>query len=398
MNIQQLKSEFEKELNDNILDYWVKKVYDPINKTFFGRIDLDENPDPGHNKSAVLITRILWTFSAAYRLFPKSEYKQMADEAYRIITNYFWDVENGGIYWEIKGDHSPFDTKKQFYALAFCIYACTENYMAFKNEQAKQLAISLYIILEAKSFNPANGGYIDVLSRDYKVIKGLRLSEKEIADTMTMNTHLHVLEAYTNLFRIWKDDGLKQKLEHLINLFLEKIINHKTWHFNLFFNENWKVIGDVDSYGHDIEGTWLLYEAAEVLGKKELINKTASIAEKMAETTIREGIVKVHGGLLYEKENGHLLEEFHWWPQAEAVIGFFNLWQINENQKYFDLAVSCWAFIKNHIIDKEYGEWFWGVDKNLERMPIEKVNGWKAPYHNGRMCIEMIRRIEEKSK
>jgi cellobiose epimerase len=395
MDLQKLKKEFETELNENILNYWVKKVYDPVTKTFYGRIALDETPDPSFNKSAVLITRILWAFSAAYRKYPKPEYKLMADEAYRIITNYFWDTENGGIFWEITGDHKPADTKKQFYALAFCIYACSEYFMTFGNKQAKELAISVYIILEAKSFNPANKGYIDVLSKDWKKISGLRLSEKEIADTMTMNTHLHILEAYTNLFRIWKENELKQKLENLLRLFLDKIISHQTWHFNLFFDDGWNNVGDVDSYGHDIEGTWLLYEAAEVLGDKSILKEVEDVAIKMAKVTINEGLVESFGGLLYEKENGHLLEEYHWWPQAETVIGFFNLFQITDDTKYLELAVKSWEFIKNHIIDQKRGEWFWGLDKNLSPLPIEKVNGWKGPYHNGRMCLELIGRIEK---
>jgi mannobiose 2-epimerase len=393
-NLHELKREIETELVDDILAFWVKNVYNPELKTFYGRIKLDGTPDPEFNKSAVLITRILWAFSAVYRKYPREEYKLMANEAYRIIRTYFEDKEFGGIFWEIKGNHEPADTKKQFYALAFCIYACSEYYLAFGDENARQFTVSIFDVIESRSFNPANQGYIDVLSRNYEKISGLRLSEKEIADTMTMNTHLHLLEAYTNLYRIWKDAHLQLKLENLLRIFLDKIIDSKTWHFNLFFDDSWEKVGRVESYGHDIEGTWLMYEAAEVLGNHSIIKEVETVAVKMGEVTINEGIVKEHGGLLYEKEDGHLLEEFHWWPQAEAAIGFFNLWQITGNGKYLDSAVGSWEFIKTYIIDKKGGEWFWGVDKNLETMPIEKVNGWKGPYHNGRMCLELISRIE----
>ncbi len=390
MDNQQLIHEFEKELNDNILRYWIKNVYDRENKTFYGRIDLHGKPDPQHNKSAVLITRILWTFSAAYRMYPRSEYKHMADEAYRIIAAFFLDRENGGIFWDIKGDHSPADTKKQFYALAFCVYACSEYYLAFGIEEAKELAISLFRIIETKSFDPVHKGYIDVLSKDYRIISGLRLSEKEIADTLTMNTHLHILEAYTNLYRIWNDRELRDPLKNLLHLFLDKIINPQTWHFNLFFEMNWKSVGEVDSYGHDIEGSWLMGEAAEVLGDVAIIEEVNKVALRMVDGTIQEGFSESSGGLLYEKENGHLHEEFHWWPQAESVIGFFNAWQISGNRKYLSYALRSWEFIKKYIIDKKHGEWLWGLDKNLNPLPIEKVNGWKGPYHNGRMCMKMI--------
>ncbi len=398
MNLQLLKQELGQELNENILNYWVKNVYDAKKETFYGRITLDGKPDQMHNKSAVLITRILWTFSAAYRKFPKPEYKQMADEAYRIITTDFWDKENGGVFWEINSKNEPADTKKQFYALAFTIYATTEYYLAFNNEQAKQLAVSLYFIIEAYSYNPSNKGYIDVLSKEWHHSSGMRLSDKEIPDTMTMNTHLHVLEAYTNLFRVWPENELKQKLENLLRLFLDKIIDKNSWHFNLFFDKNWKNMGDVDSYGHDIEGTWLLYEAAEVLGDQSILKEVEEVAVKMAEVTIKEGFASLHNGLLYEKEDNHLIEEFHWWPQAEAVIGFFNLWQITKEKKYLNRAINSWEFIKKYIIDKEDGEWFWGLDKDLQPLNIEKVNGWKAPYHNGRMCLELIHRISQIEK
>ena len=394
MDLQKLKTDLENDLKENILGYWVKNVYDPAGHTFFGRIALDESPDPEFSKSAVLITRILWTFSAAYRRYPGPEYKLMADAAYGVITNYFQDRKNGGIYWEITGDNKPADTKKQFYALAFCIYACSEYFLAFGNEQAKQMALSLFMTIEARSFNTRNNGYIDVLSKEFKKASGLRLSEKEIADTMTMNTHLHILEAYTNLYRIWNTEELRQKLENLLRLFIDKIINHTTWHFNLFFDDKWNVVGQIDSYGHDIEGTWLLCEAAEALQNKTILKEVAETAVRMAEVTVKEGLVPSHGGLLYEKEAGHLLEEYHWWPQAEAVIGFFNLWQLTRKRKYLDYALNSLKFIRKYIADKKYGEWFWGLDKNLQPLPIEKVNGWKGPYHNSRMYLELIRRIE----
>jgi cellobiose epimerase len=393
MDKKQLKHEFEQELIGNILPFWIEKVYDPDNKTFYGRIDLNGKPDQQANKSAVLITRILWTFSAAYRMYPNPEYKQMAGEAFRILATFFLDKEYGGIFWEIQSNHSPANTKKQFYALAFCIYACSECYLAFGNEQAREMALSLYRILEMKSFDPSNNGYIDVLSRDYRMISGLRLSEKEMADTWTMNTHLHILEAYTNLFRIWKNNELKLQLTNLLNLFLEKILNPQTWHFQLFFDKNWKNVGDVDSYGHDIEGTWLMVEAAEALNNTTILEKVNRVAIKMADTTIQEGWRETTGGLLYEKENGKLHEEFHWWPQAESVIGFFNAWQISKDKKYLNIALKNWEFIKEYISDKKHGEWFWGVDQSLNPLAVEKVNGWKGPYHNSRMCMEMVRRL-----
>jgi len=209
----------------------------------------------------------------------------------------------------------------------------------------------------------------------------------------SMNTHLHILEAYTNLYRIYKDEKVAEKLENLIRIFLDKIIDKTTGHLILFFDMDWTVRSAIDSYGHDIEATWLLIEAAEVLGKKDLVSEVEHLISKTLKVTIKEGLAS-HGGMYYEKEEGHIQEQFDWWPQAEAVVGFFNAWQITKEDKYLRLAEKSWTFIQIYIIDKSNGEWFWGVDANLEPLNVDKVGSWKAPYHNGRMCMEMIRRIE----
>ncbi|QGY42663.1 N-acyl-D-glucosamine 2-epimerase [Maribellus comscasis] len=388
------KREFENELTNNILKFWQEKVYDPQRKTFFGQVSNENETFPEEPHSAVLITRILWAFSSAYRVFPETGYKNMADEAYRILMENFWDNENGGIFWCVSPDGEALDTKKQFYAQAFFIYALSEYYLAFKNDMIKQLAISMFMLLERYGTEPGFGGYIEASTANWNSIEDQRLSPKDMNVRKSMNTHLHVLEAYTNLYRIWKDDALKEKLEALIHIFLDKIIDSKTGHFLLFFDDDWTIRGDIDSYGHDIEGSWLLYEAADVLGDEALINRIKPIALKMVKITIAEGLQE-NGGIFYEKENGKSLEEYHWWPQAEAVIGFFNAWQISGDIKYREFAKKSWEFIQKHIINPEYGEWFWARDKNFDLLPDHKINAWKAPYHNGRMCLEMIRRLEE---
>ena len=209
-----------------------------------------------------------------------------------------------------------------------------------------------------------------------------------------MNTHLHILEAYTNLYRVWKDEKLKMQLYQLIRIFLDKIINRETHHFHLFFEADWTVCSETDSYGHDIEGSWLLCEAAEVLGDEKLLDEVKQVAVKMVIAIQKEGL-DISGGLYYEKEGEKLNKEFSWWPQAETVIGFFNAWQITGNEVYLNQVKKSWGFIQKYIIDHKNGEWFSAVSPELKTLPNDKVNGWKAPYHNSRMCMEMIRRIEE---
>jgi len=393
MNWHNFKKQFENELTDNILNYWVKEVYDTSRRTFFGRITNEGKKFPEAPLSAVFTTRVLWTFSAAHRFFPTAIYKKMADEAFRILVETFWDNENGGIYWSVFPDGKPEDTKKQFYAEAFFIYALSEYWLAFKDEKAKQLAVSMFMLMEKYAFDAEFGGYIEANTADWKETTDQRLSPKDLDVKKSMNTHLHILEAYTNLYRIHKVEEVEKKVEHLLRVFLDKILDEETGHLILFFDKDWTVRSEIDSYGHDIEATWLMHEAAEVLGKKEIIEEVEHVAIKMSEVAIKEGLAP-HGGMYYEKAEGHLQEQFDWWPQAEAVVGFFNTWQITNDEKYLEYAKKSWKFIQDNIVDKKNGEWFWGVDSNLKPLKTDKVSPWKAPYHNGRMCMEMIRRID----
>lgn len=387
-----LKKQFENELKDNILSFWVNEVYDPQRKTFYGRIDNDMTKFADAPLSAVFITRILWAFSASYRLFPNAEYKKMADEAFRIIVEQFWDQTNGGIYWSVFPDGKTEDSKKQFYAQAFFIYALSEYYLAFNDEKAKQLAISMFLILESYGSDNKYGGYFEANTVDWKKPDDQRLSEKDLDVEKSMNTHLHILEAYTNLFRIYRNPQLEEKLEQLIRLFQDVIIDKNTQHLILFFDANWKIRSQIDSYGHDIEASWLLCEAAEILGNKQLINEIQTLAVDIADLTINEGFAQ-NGGLFYEKKENLLIDEFHWWPQAEAVIGLYNAYQISGDYKYLELLKNNWDFIQKYIIDPKNGEWYWGMSSELVPMDETKIGPWKAPYHNTRMCLEIIRRI-----
>jgi mannobiose 2-epimerase len=207
---------------------------------------------------------------------------------------------------------------------------------------------------------------------------------------------LHILEAYTNLYRIFNDSHLNKRIKQLISIFQSKIINAETGHLFVYFNKDWTPYANHISYGHDIETTWLLQEAAEVLGDKTTIKEVKESAVKLSETFLNEGVAR-HGGIYYEKVNGNLLEQFDWWVQAESVVGLFNSWQISGNEKFLQQAIKSWEFIREHIIDKKHGEWIWGVDANLKPVPNNKICHWKAPYHNSRMCLEMIKRIQKET-
>ncbi|WP_259071673.1 AGE family epimerase/isomerase [Mucilaginibacter sp. X4EP1] len=394
IQLSNFKSELNKELS-RILSYWAAYGPDTENDGFWGKIDNDNNITPDAPKGSVLNARILWTFSAAYNHKPDPLFTALAERAYEYLSDYFIDDEQGGVYWSVDYEGNPLDTKKQVYAIAFTIYALSEFYIASGNEEVKQKAIDLFYLLVSKAYDPIKTGYFEAFTKDWRPIEDLRLSEKDQNEKKTMNTHLHVLEGYTNLYRIWPDESLREHINLLLHNFFDHFINHQTYHLALFFDENWHSKSGLISYGHDIEATWLLLEAAEVIGDGGMVEAIKKISIEIAEATTKG--LDADGGLWYEYEtaNSYLIKEKHWWVQAEAMIGFFNAWQISDNEKYLDLATKNWEFVKAKILNKANGEWYWGVDKDGEIMQGEdKVGLWKCPYHNSRACIEIIKRIE----
>jgi mannobiose 2-epimerase len=260
--LSQFRKELEKELKDNILSWWMK--YSPDNELggFHGHIDHQNQVVKGAGKGAVLNARILWTFSAAYRMYKQPEYLETARRSFAYIISYFTDKKYGGVYWELEPDGSVRSSRKQIYATAFTIYGLAEYHMACGDDQALKIAKGLFRDLEAKALDLEFNGYTDALSRDWKALEDLRLSEKDQNESKTMNTHLHILEAYANLFRIWKENALEKALGNLIHLFLERFVDRERNVLNLFFDDSWKLKSTLISYGHDIECYWLLHVSA----------------------------------------------------------------------------------------------------------------------------------------
>ncbi len=387
------KSELNAELS-NILDYWINHTQDIVDGGFYGKIDNDNHPISHAPKGSVLNARILWSFSSAYNLTGKKEYLKIANRAYRYIVDHIIDKNYGGVYWTVDHLGKKLDAKKQVYASAFTIYAFSEYYKASGQEQVLNQAIDLYRLLVAKSFDRDETGYLEAFTENWQPISDLRLSAKDANEKKTMNTHLHVLEAYTNLYCVWPDETLREQVVMLLHNFLDHFIDAGTGHLNLFFDEDWNKRSTLISYGHDIEAAWLLLVSAEAIDDAGLIKRLKDIAVKITEAAI-EGL-DADGGLWYEYEpaNNHLIKEKHWWVQAEAMIGFFNTWQITGDEKYLNLSINNWDFVKDKILDKNNGEWFWGINAYGRVMRSEDKAGlWKCPYHNSRACMEIIRRI-----
>lgn len=392
--INTLRKEVTEELEGNILPFWMNKMTDRERGGFYGRISGEDVLMPDEPKGAILNARILWTFSAAYRLLKKPEYLATATRAKRYLLDFFYDKQFGGIYWSVDCEGNPLDTKKQIYALGFAIYGLSEYARATGDEEALEYAIRLFEVIEKYSFDAEKNGYVEALTRDWQPIADMRLSDKDENEKKTMNTHLHILEPYTNLYRVWKDGRLKTQLKNLIELFVTKILDTQTYHLNLFFEDDWTNKYHLISYGHDIEASWLIHEAALVLGDETVLKQIEPVIVRIARAA-DEGL-NADGSMTYERfsDKGETDRELHWWVQAENVVGHLNLYQHFGDEEALSTALRCWQFIKEKLIDRENGEWYWSrfADGSINRND-DKAGFWKCPYHNGRMCLEINERF-----
>ena len=387
-----LKQEVLHELTTNILPWWAENMTDPEGG-FYGRRDGYCQLDPDAPKGLILNARILWTFSAAYRVLGEPQYLKTAQRAAREVMDRFCDPEFGGAYWSLDAHGNPLDNKKQFYAIAFAIYGLAEYFRATSSDKALGCAINLYHSIDTHSRDTERGGYIEACTRDWRPIEDMRLSDKDQNDAKTMNTHLHILEGYTNLYRVWKDDQLHSRLRELVELFLDRITG-ADGHLQLFFDEDWNLHGQIRSYGHDIECSWLLWEAAEVLGDEDIIARCREVCPRIARASM-EGFTRF-GGMIYEWNMTAAQKHTNrdWWVQAETVVGCFNQYQMTGKACWLGAARAAWAFIKEHIIAPD-GEWYWGANEAFAPdTDNDRAGFWKCPYHNGRMCLELIERIK----
>jgi len=391
--MQQQAHAFQQEL-DRILAYWSTHAPDAQHGGFHGQITEDNEVIAQAPKGAVLNARILWTFSAAYRFGSRPAHLALATRAFEYFEQHFLDAEHGGVFWSVDYLGQPLDAKKQIYALAFAIYGLAEYHAASGSARALAHAQDLFRCIEEHSFDHEQGGYLEALGRDWAPLADLRLSDKDANEKKTMNTHLHVLEAYTTLYRHWPDAHLRAQIQELLEVFLAHIVDPVTQHLHLFLDEHWVAKSTAISFGHDIEASWLLLEAAEALGDEEGIDRFRQVAVDMAGAAAQG--LDFTGGLSYEFDPArrHWDREKHWWVQAEALVGFLNAYQLSGDQRFYDHFLAVWAFTREYILDYAQGEWRWGVTE--ARQPIageDKAGFWKCPYHNSRACLEILGRL-----
>lgn len=397
--MQQKLEIFQQELKQelhNILQYWMQHTIDAANGGFYGSVDNNNQPVSGAPKGIVLTARILWTFSEAYQLSGNKILLEVAGRAFHYILTCFTDTVYGGVYWSVDEKGNMLESRKQIYGLAFCMYGMSAYAAASNNNEAMEYAVRLYHYIEKYSYDPEEGGYLEACSREWHTLDNCRLSAKDANEKKTMNTHLHIIEAYAALYKIWPNELLKQKITKLLELIDKYFINHLTHHLRLFFDERWNEKIDVISYGHDIEAGWLLLQCAEISGDKEWINIFRQHAIGLTDAAMRG--LDNDGGLWYEYEQNtrNLIKEKHWWPQAEAMVGFFNAYQLTKEEIFLQHTLSSWHFIKTYLVDTSHGEWFWGIKEDYSIMPgQDKAGFWKCPYHNARACMEVIARLNQ---
>jgi mannobiose 2-epimerase len=391
----QLISDLKGELV-NILEFWSTQTVDEEYGGFAGEVDASGNIVPGAEKGLVLNARILWSFSAAYNFLKDEKYLLLAHRAYDYLTQFFWDKENEGLFWAVDYMGCVSNGRKQIYGQGFGIYAFSEYFKATGKQESLDYAIRLFELLEKYSYDPKDGGYLEALSANWQPMEDMRLSAKDANSPKSMNTHLHILEPYSNLFRVWKNDMLHDRMKSLVRVFLDRILDEKTGHFYLFFDMDWTVQSNIISYGHDIEGAWLINEAAGLVGDNDLLKESQSKTLKMVDAVIAEGVAD---GLsvLYEKDldTGKMHTDRHWWVQGEALVGLLDAYEYTGDEKYFDIFRKIWDYIKTHVIDHDHGGWFGLVGDDGKPVKNEvKAGFWKCPYHNTRALIESIERIE----
>ena len=393
--LRTFKKEMQDVLTGNILPFWIENMVDRQNGGFYGRIDGHGHLHADAEKGGILNGRILWTFSAAYRVLGKPEYLEMATRAKDYIIAHFIDREYGGTYCSLDCHGNPKDTKKQFYAIGFMIYGLSEYVRATGDKEALDYAIQLFDCIEEHSLDVVYNGYIEACTREWGEIADMRLSDFDANYPKSQNTHLHIIEPYTNLYRVWKDERLEKALRNMIGIFTDKILNPETNHLDLFFENDWtRGAGHLESYGHDIECSWLIHEAALVLGDAEVLKRVEAIVPLVAKAS--EKGLNPDGSMIHEAnlDTGRVDDDLHWWVQAEAVVGFYNIYQYFADESALDKSLHCWQYIKDNLIDYEAGEWYWSrhPDGTLN-LDDDKAGFWKCPYHNGRMCLEIIERI-----
>jgi cellobiose epimerase len=378
----------KKHLSRDIIPFW-KSLRDESYGGFYGEMDFELKLNRKADKGCILNSRILWFFANAYLTLKDEICLDYAKHAYEFLKNTFYDNENGGVFWSVTYDGKPSDDSKHTYNQAFAIYALASYFGASKDQEALRLAYALVDKVESVCRDEL--GYLEAFNRKFRPVDNEKLSENGVIAVRTMNTILHVFEAYTELYRVDNSQVIAAKMEWMLDLFAEKIYNPKERRLEVFFDNNWNSLIDLNSYGHDIEASWLIDRGVEVLGNTRYEEKITPITKELAAHIFE--VAMDENSLYNECEDGRVDAKKVWWVQAEAMLGFLNGYQKEPFKKeYLNAVGKIWDFINEFMIDHRAGsEWFNELNRNGSPITEKEIVGpWKCPYHNGRMCFEVI--------
>lgn len=382
-----------------IARWWLDYAQDNAQGGFVGEVSASNQITASASKGVVMNTRILWFFSEAAHFAGNDEYRLAADRAFEYLQAHFLDRENGGYFWSLNADGSVLDDKKQVYAQGFAIYALAAYYELTHKPQALEAAMACFELIETHCVDRQQQGYWEAYTRSWGEIDDIRLSEKDLDYPKTMNTHLHVLEAYTKLYQVHKNEAVRQALSYGIDLFDTYMIDRTHNHLRMFMDNDWVDHSPALTFGHDIECAWLLYKALQSLGDSEKTEKLLPDIIALAKTCQTQALDK-YGAVIdgIDKSSGAVHAERVWWVQAEALVGFLFAWKLSGDNSLYTTAAGVWRVIQDQIIDHEGGEWFW--NSKLDQGDVTrgyKAGFWKGPYHNGRAMIEAAKLLREVS-
>jgi len=393
--VARFRDSVEDELRGNILPFWLEHVPHPERDGFHGAVGRDGRPLERAPRAALMTSRILWTFSAAYRMYGADEYRAMAERAARDLERNFRDQEHGGYFWSLTPAGAPLNDGKHLYGQAFAMYALAEYHRATGDPLARARALELFDLVERHAADRVNGGYLESFTRDWRPVPAGQPSPIGPPELKSQNTHLHLMEAFASLLRATDEPRVRAAQRDLITLVLDRIVDPRSAHLGLFFAAVWTPRSSEISYGHDIEFAWLVTEAATELGDTALIERARPLAVRVAEVTLEEGVME-DGGIPYEAnaEGRPTMPHREWWVPAEAAVGFLNAYQLSGDERFLSAARQQWDYIQRHFVDREHGEWFHSVSADGRvAMNHPKADAWKCPYHNGRACMELVRRL-----
>ena len=392
--LRELRVEMHEELTRHILPFWTTNAADLRRGGVVGYISEDGARDEDAPKGCILHARVLWALSAAHRVLQDDACRSAAERSAIHFSAHFIDASFGGVFWMIDADGRPIDDRKHVYAQAFAIYALAEHFRATDDRRSLDAAIAIFWLVEAHAHDPVRGGYEEAFSRDWKRLDDVRLSDVDANERRSTNTHLHLVEAYTTLYEAWPDARLRARLESLLEIFLAHLIAPDGSHVIAFLSESWEPRSTRISFGHDIETSWLLMDAARALGNPALAERVRAAAMRLAEAVLRDGVDRTEGGIYDASDGGRIDTDKEWWLQAEAIVGFLAAYQDSDQSAFLYAATGAWEFIRAHMLDRRNGEWRRRVSRDgSESRGGEKVGPWKCPYHNARACLEVMRRV-----